>query len=518
MSGFPWLTVTIFLPLAGIPVLYLWPRISPRTAHVVAFGVSLATFGFALGTLANFDAGASGFQLVDRATWVEGLHLQYLVGVDGISLFLVVITTFLVPIAILASSREQANPRMLMATILALECFVLGTFTSLDLLLFFLFFEATLFPGYLLIGGWGGERRATAAIKFFLYTMAGSAFLFVAVLFLFFKLGTFDFRVLVQHADTLPVATARWLFLGFLVAFAVKAPLVPFHSWQPDAYTEAPTGGLLILAGLLPKIATYGLIRFNLALFPEASNYFQHLVAILALIGIVYGAVVALIQTDLKRLVAYSSISHVGFIVLGIFAFTQQGLSGSVLYMVNHALSTGALFVMVGLLYERTRTRDLDRMGGLAQVTPRMAAAFLLFGLASMGLPGLNNFISEFLVILGTFAANRVWGSIAAAGVLLAAIYFLWAYQRAMHGPVRTEHVGTLDLTRIEYAVLVPVLAVILFLGVYPKPVLDRINPATCRTAVYTQAGGPFGWTLYAPFDRCASGPSAVASRGGSGG
>src|SRR5919201_24928 len=352
MSGFPWLTVTIFLPLAGIPVLYLWPRISPRTTHVVAFGVSLATFGFALGTLANFDAGASGFQLVDRATWVEGLHLQYLVGVDGISLFLVVITTFLVPVAILASFREQANPRMLMATILALECFVLGTFTALDLLLFFLFF----------------------------------------------KLGTFDFRVLVQHADTLPAATARWLFLGFLVAFAVKAPLVPFHSWQPDAYTEAPTGGLLILAGLLPKIAPYGLIRFNLALFPEASRYFSHLVAILALIGIVYGAVVAIMQTDLKRLVAYSSISHVGLIVLGIFAFTEQGVSGSVLYMVNHALSTGVLFLLVGMLYERTRTRDVVRMGGIAQVTPRFAAVFLVVGLASMGLPGLNNFVSEFLV------------------------------------------------------------------------------------------------------------------------
>jgi NADH-quinone oxidoreductase subunit M len=521
VSGFPWFTVTIFLPLAGIPVMYLWPRISPRTARGVALAISVVTFGFALGALAAFDTGASGFQLVDRAVWVEGLHLQYLVGVDGISLFLVLITTFLVPIAVLASFRERANPRMLMATILSLECFVLGAFTALDLLLFFLFFEATLFPGYLLIGGWGGERRATAAIKFFLYTMAGSAFLFVAVLFLFFKLGTFDFRVLIQHTNALPVATARWLFLGFLVAFAVKAPLVPLHSWQPDAYTEAPTGGLLILAGLLPKMATYGLIRFNLGLFPEASNYFSHLVAILALVGIVYGAVVALIQTDLKRLVAYSSISHVGFIVLGIFAFTQQGLSGSVLYMVNHALSTGALFVLVGLLYERTRTRDLARMGGLAQVTPRLATAFLVLGLASMGLPGLNNFVSEFLVIVGTFAHNLVWGSIAVAGVLLSAIYILWAYQRAMHGPARGEHAAGHDLTRVEYAVLVPVMAVILFLGVYPKPVLDRINPATCRSATTVSALGHTGFTFSSIHDRrsgaCPAEASLVApSRGGS--
>jgi NADH-quinone oxidoreductase subunit M len=500
MSGFPWLTVTIFLPLAGLPLLFAWPRLSDRSARAIGLIVSVATFGVSLGALFAFDRSASGFQLVDRATWVRALHLQYLVGVDGISLFLVLITTFLVPIAVLASFRETVNVRGLMATILLLETFVLGTFTALDLLLFFLFFEATLFPAYFLIAGWGGERRASAAIKFFLYTMAGSAFLFVAVLFVFFKLGSFDVRVLIDHANALPVVTARWLFLGFLIAFAVKAPLVPFHAWQPDAYTEAPTGGLLILAGLLPKIATYGLLRFNLAMFPEASRYFQHLVAVLALIGIVYGAVVALIQTDLKRLVAYSSISHVGFIVLGMFAFTQQGLSGSVLYMVNHALSTGALFVLVGLLYERTRTRDVTRMGGLAQVTPRMATVFLVLGLASMGLPGLNNFVSEFLVIVGTFAENRVWAGVAAAGILLSAIYFLWAYQRAMHGPVRQEHAAGRDLSRLEYVVVVPVIAAILFLGVYPKPVLDRITPAVDRVAVTAPEQGA---------------PAAVAAFGG---
>src|SRR5436190_1743393 len=319
--------------------------------------------------------------------------------------------------------------------------------------------------------------------------MAGSAFLFVAVLFLFFQLHSFDFRVLSAHSGDLPVMTARWLFLGFLVAFAVKAPLVPFHSWQPDAYTEAPTGGLLILAGILPKIATYGLLRFNLGLFPEASRYFSHLVAILALVGIVYGGVVAIMQTDLKRLVAYSSISHVGLIVLGIFAFTQQGASGSVLYMVNHALSTGALFLLVGMLYERTQTRDVLRMGCIQQVTPKFAAAFLFVGLASMGLPGLNNFVSEFLVILGAFTRNRVWGSVAAAAVLLSAIYILWAYQRAMHGPVRQEHATRKDLTRVEYSILVPLVAAILFLGVYPKPVLDRINPATCTATIQANSG-----------------------------
>jgi NADH-quinone oxidoreductase subunit M len=490
----PWLTVTLFVPLAGAVVVLLVPGLADRVARGIALVVTLATFAVSLGILANFDRGAGGYQMIDQATWVKSLGLKYAVGVDGISLFLVLLTTFLFVIAVLASFRETRSVRTLMATILALETFVIGTFVSLDLLLFFLFFEATLFPGYLLIAGWGGERRAGAAIKFFIYTMAGSAFLFLAVLFVFFQAGTFDIRALQHTEGVISVDTARWLFLGFLAAFAVKAPLVPFHAWQPDAYTEAPTGGLLILAGILPKIATYGMLRFNIGLFPEAAQHFRGLVSILALVGILYGAIVAIVQTDLKRLIAYSSISHVGFIVLGLFAFTQQGLSGSVLYMVNHALSTGLLFVLVGMLYERTRTRDLARLGGLAQVTPKMAAAFLIVGLASMGLPGLNNFVSEFLVILGTFASNRAWGSIAVAGVVLSAVYFLWAYQRAMHGPVRGEHVGARDLSRIEYAVLVPVMVVILLLGVYPKPVLDRVNPATCRSSFHvtsTTGGKP---------------------------
>src|SRR4051812_949612 len=484
----PWLTITLFLPLAGVLLVLLVPASSDRAVRGVALASTLVTFAASLFVLGNFDASLTGYQLVDEATWVKAFDLKYVVGVDGISLFLVLLTTFLFVIAVLASFREAVGVRTLMATILALETFVLGTFVSLDLLLFFLFFEATLLPGYLLIAGWGGPGRAGAALKFFIYTMAGSAFLFLAVLFVFFPAGSFDIRVVAQHSFA--VGTARWLFLGFLVAFAVKAPIVPFHAWQPDAYTEAPTGGLLILAGVLPKIATYGLLRFNIGLFPEAATHFRGLVAVLALVGIIYGAVVAIVQTDLKRLIAYSSISHVGFIVLGLFAFTQQGLSGSVLYMVNHALSTGLLFVMVGLLYERTRTRDIGRLGGVASITPKLAAVFLVAGLASMGLPGLNNFVSEFLVIVGTFGANQVWGSVAAAGVLLSAIYFLWAYQRSMQGPMSPELEARLavaiptggdpasdvpapdaparrrvlpDLSRWEYAVVVPVVVVILF-------------------------------------------------------
>jgi NADH-quinone oxidoreductase subunit M len=432
-----------------------------------------------LGMLGRFDGSVAGFQMVERADWVRSLHLQYLLGVDGVSLFMVLLTTFLMPIAILASWRVERNVRGFMVAMLLLETAVVGTFLSLDLLLFFLFFEAMLFPMYLIIGGWGYERRIYAAVKFFLFTMFGSAFLLVAILFLYAKGGTFDVRQLTGIA--LSTTASRWLFLAFFVAFAVKVPIFPLHTWLPDAHTEAPTAGSVILAAVLLKIGAYGLIRFNLALFPDASRYFANMVEVLALIGIVYGAVVALMQTDLKRLIAYSSVSHLGFVVLGIFAFTPYGVTGGVLQMVNHGLSTGALFLLVGMLYERTHTRDLGEMGGMATVTPKLAGLFLFAALSSLGLPGLNNFVGEFLVILGTFASNAVYGSIAATGVVLAAIYLLWAYQRMAQGPVNAAHANHPDLGVREYALLAPVLAAILVLGVYPKLVLDRIEPTTAK-------------------------------------
>src|SRR6266496_30944 len=373
-GGFPWLSVVTFAPLAGAVIAALFPSGALGLHRLWALGVTLFTFGLSLAMLTAYHSGA-GFQLVERATWVKALNFNYILGVDGISLFMVLLTTFLMPAAVLVSWRIEQQAKYYMVAFLILESAMIGSFLALDLLLFFLFFEALLFPMYLIIGGWGSERRVYAAVKFFLFTMSGSAFLFVGILFLYFRAGsqlghtTFDLTQLQRLS--LPAVTARWLFLAFFVAFAVKVPLFPLHTWLPDAHTEAPTAGSVILAAVLLKIGAYGLIRFNLSLFPEASHHFRTFVSMLALIGIVYGAVVALIQTDLKRLVAYSSISHVGFIVLGIFAFTQQSVSGGVLYMVNHALSTGALFVVVGMLYERTRTRDVGRMGGLAQVTPR---------------------------------------------------------------------------------------------------------------------------------------------------
>jgi NADH-quinone oxidoreductase subunit M len=478
------LSITLLLPLVGLGLLLLGGRTLPDgAARWIALSASLAAFIASLYVLGRFNGGTTGFQMVEQMSWVRSANLSYLVGVDGISLWMVLLTTFLFPIAILASWKIEKDVRVYLGAVLVLETAVIGSFVAIDLLLFFLFFEAMLVPMYLLIGGWGGDRRIYAAVKFFLFTMAGSAFLLVGILFLYGQAahtlghGTFDLRTLGQVAGSLPVVTARWLFLAFFVAFAVKVPVFPLHTWLPDAHTEAPTAGSVLLAGVLLKVGAYGLIRFNLALFPEAGRYYATFVSILAVIGIVYGAVAALIQTDIKRLVAYSSVSHLGFVVLGIFAFTQQGMTGGVLQMVNHGLATGALFLLVGMVYERTHTRDLAKMGGLAGVMPWLTGAFLFVVFASVGLPGLNSFVGEFLVIVGTFAVSHWLGAVAATGVILAAIYLLWSYQRMAYGPVHEEHRGLPDVSLREVAVLAPVLTLLLVFGVYPKLLTDRIDP-----------------------------------------
>ena len=482
------LTYTIFVPLVGFAALLVAGRsMKDAQARAVALVTTLITFGLSLAIVAGFDRANPGMQFVEEATWVASIGLKYLVGVDGISLWLVVLTTFLFVIAVIASWPITTNVRRYLCAILVLETAVLGSFLALDLLLFFIFFEAILVPMYLLIGGWGGERRVYAAVKFFLFTMAGSAFLLVSIIFLYATAssvtgaGTFDVRVLEAISSDLPVATARWLFLGFFVAFAVKVPLFPLHTWLPDAHTEAPTAGSVLLAGVLLKVGTYGLLRFNLTLFPEASKYFATAVSILAVIGIVYGAVCALIQIDVKRLVAYSSVSHLGFVVLGTFAFTEQAVSGGVLQMVNHGLATGALFLLVGMVYERTHTRRLDEMGGLATPMPWLLGAFLFAVFASAGLPGLNSFVGEFLVIAGTFAVSGWFASIAAIAVVLAAIYLLWSYQRVAYGQVREEHRALPDVSRREVIVLAPVLALLLVFGVAPRILTRDIDPATRR-------------------------------------
>jgi NADH-quinone oxidoreductase subunit M len=473
------LSVVIFLPLVGVAALLLaGPRVSDTAARWIALATTLATFGVALVIWSRFAEGQAGFQMLEQASWVPSVGLQYLVGIDGISLWLVLLTAFLFPVSVLASWTITTNVRRYMLAMLVLETTVVGVFLALDLILFFIFFEALLVPMYLLIGGWGGERRVYAALKFFLYTMAGSAFLLVAILFLYSRASaaggaTFD------AAGSLPVDTARWVFLGFFIAFAVKVPLFPLHTWLPDAHTEAPTAGSVLLAGVLLKIGAYGLIRFNMTLFPEATRYFATAISVLAVTGIIYGAVCAIAQTALQRRVAYASVSHRGFVVLGLFAFTEQAVTGGVLQMVNHGLATGALFLLVGMVYERTHTRQLDEMGGLYAVMPWLLGAFLFAVFASAGLPGLNSFIGEFLVIVGTFAVSHVFGSLAAVAVVLAAIYLLWSYQRMAYGPVREEHRGLRDVTRREVLVLAPVLALMVVFGVYPSLATRSIEPST---------------------------------------
>jgi NADH-quinone oxidoreductase subunit M len=480
-----WLTLVIFLPLAGIPVLLLWRRATDNQARTVALVVAVADLLVALGVLGAFDPSVAGYQLVEQVEWVPSAGLSYLVGVDGFSIWLVVLTAFMTPVAILSSWRVDHRVRLFMAMTLLLETAILGSFLALDLLLFFVFFEMLLVPMFLVIGVWGSSRRVYASVKFFLYTMAGSAFLLLAIVFLWFQtadqLGapSFDLRQIEQLSLT--TTTQRWLFVAFFIAFAVKVPIFPLHTWLPDAHTEAPTNGSIVLAALLLKAGPYGLLRFNLDLFPEASRSFGDAIAVLAVIGVVYGAVVAMMQTDIKRLVAYSSVSHMGFVILGIFTFTVEGTSGAVMQMVNHGLSTGLLFFVVGMLYERTHTRDIGEMGGLAKVTPWIAAAFLVATLSSIGLPGLNNFVGEFLVILGSFGADRVLGAIAVSAVVLSAIYMLWAYQRTFQGPEPADerHRGLVDMVPREIVAVAPVVAAMLVLGVAPNLALDRINPAS---------------------------------------
>ena len=524
-----WLSIVIFLPLVGIPVLALGRGMSDARAKMLAMVVMVADFVIALGALGAFDPTRSGYQLVEQVPWVRSAGLSYLVGVDGFSIWLVVLTTFMMPVALISSWSVTHKVRMYMGLSLLLETVILGSFCALDLLLFFVFFEALLVPMFLVIGIWGSNRRVYASVKFFLYTMLGSAFILLATLFLYFKTGqqfahaSFDIRQMEQLS--LAAITQRWLFVAFFVGFAVKVPVFPLHTWLPDAHTEAPTYGSIVLAALLLKAGPYGILRFNLDLFPEASRYFATSIEVLAVIGIVYGAIVAMMQTDVKRLVAYSSVSHMGFIMLGIFSLTPEGMSGAVVQMVNHGLSTGLLFFCIGMLYERTHTRDMAEMGGIADVTPWIAASFVVATLSSIGLPGLNNFVGEFLVILGTFGVDRVLGAVAVLGVILSAIYMLWAYQRTFQGKAPERLRGLADMLPREFAAVIPVVAVMVFIGIYPKVVLDRVNPTTAgvvrwvRSVHVEQSGLPGGLRgqvqpAYTPPENVALAGNARASGG----
>ena len=487
------LTVLVLVPAAGALVLLAMPRTRPDLFKLVALVASTVSAALAVWVLAEFDTGSAAvFQFWQQFEWISGWGVSWQVGVDGLSLFLVVMTALIFPLAIVGVDAEH-SPKPYYAWMLVLEAGCLGTFVALDLIMFFVFFEIVLVPMYFLIGGWGHGRRAYAAIKFFLFTMFGSALMLVAIVALAFLHSsgnggdvTFDLVTIAEN-QVLATNTARWLFLAFALAFAVKVPLFPLHTWLPDAHTNAPTAGSVILAAVMLKLGTYGLVRFGLYLFPEASVYFAPLMITLGVIGIIYGAIAAAMQRDLKRLVAYSSVAHLGFIVIGTFALNTEGLTGGVLQMVNHGVSTGALFLLVGMIYERRHSREISELGGLQKPAPLLAAVFMVVMLSSVGLPGLNGFVGELLVLLGAFNAHRWWAVVAAAGVILAAVYLLWAYQRVFHGPASGANAETPDLRWREGLVMAPFIAAIVFMGVYPKPVIERIEPAVDAIIVHVE-------------------------------
>ncbi len=480
---FPVLALLVALPAAGALIVAALPRDRTELILPVATLVSLPPLAVAGYLLWVFEAGEAGFQFTERVLWYEPWGISWNMGVDGISVLLVALTALLFPISILASASITKNVKLYMVSMLVLETGLLGVFLALDLVLFFVLFEVTLIPMYMLIGMWGSANRIYAAIKFVIYTALGSGLMLAGIISLAVIAGdqfggvSFDFVTLLDAE--LSSTAQTWLFLAFGVAFAIKVPLFPFHTWLPDAHTEAPTAGSVLLAGVLLKLGTYGFVRFNLTLFPEATVEFAPWLVTLAVIGIVYGAMVAIVQPDVKRLIAYSSVSHLGFIVLGTFALTSQGLQGGVIQMVNHGLTTGALFLLVGMLYDRRHTRQISDYGGIAKVMPVFAGIFLFSAFASAGLPGLNGFIGEFTVLLGSYLSFPVHAIIATSGVVLAAIYLLWAYERVFTGPVtKSENEKLLDLNLREISILVPIVLLIVYLGVNPQPALDRIEPS----------------------------------------
>lgn len=484
------LTLTIFVPTIGVGVLLFLKESQKNLIRNIALASSLITFALSYMVFADFQTN-SQFQFIEQAPWIVGYGISYHIGIDGISLLLVLLTTFLMPITILSAYDSiQTRVKGFMIALLLMETGMVGVFVSLDLFLFYIFWEAMLIPMYLLIGIWGGERRIYAAIKFVLFTMLGSLLMLVAILVLYRigneQLGFYTTNYLELTRIVVAPQVQTWLFLAFALSFAIKVPLFPFHTWLPDAHVEAPTAGSVILAGVLLKMGGYGFLRFCLPLFPHATAQFIPLIVALAVIGIIYGALVAMVQTDMKKLVAYSSVSHLGYVVLGIFALSVQSVSGGVIQMVNHGLSTGALFLLVGFIYDRTHTRQIADYGGLAASMPRYAVVFIIVTLASIGLPGLNGFVGEFLIIVGSYQTQPVGAVVAALGVILSAVYLLWLVQRVFFGAKVVPGAGSgsedepvlSDLNRREWAVILPILVMIVVLGVYPRPFLNRIEPS----------------------------------------
>ncbi|HSF81827.1 MAG TPA: NADH-quinone oxidoreductase subunit M [Anaerolineales bacterium] len=496
--NFDLLTLLTFFPLLGILVILFMKNEQKNAIRWVALVTSLVTFAISIFALARFDASNPDLQLVVEVPWIQvaGWNISYHLGVDGLSILLVLLTTFLTPLSILSTwSAVEERVKDFMLFFLLLEMGMVGVFLSLDLFLFYIFWEFTLVPMYFLIGVWGGPRRMYAAIKFFLYTMAGSILMLLAILWLGIQGGTFSVPELIAGGN-IPQGTQFWLFLAFAAAFAIKVPMWPLHSWLPDAHVEAPTAGSVILAGVLLKMGTYGFLRFNLPLFPQAAVQLAPWMAGLAVVGILYGAAVSYAQQDVKKLVAYSSVSHLGFVMLGLFALNPQGIQGGILQMINHGLSTGALFLIVGMIYERRHTRDMDAFGGLWKIMPVYGVMTLIVTLSSMGLPGLNGFVGEFTILLGAWDAGQAGSSLgsywfaglAAVGVILAAVYMLYMFQKMFLGPAeKEENLKLKDLSWREIVTLAPLLVFIFWIGLYPKPFFTLMAPAVDKLVAVVQ-------------------------------
>ncbi len=498
----PWLTLSLLLPLVGAVVVMLVPRrATGDLPQKVALGFSLVTLVLVLAMALQFDPGASGFQLAEVHPWIAGFGAYYALGVDGLGLTLLLLTAILTPAVIAASWRDGDTGRWsvnsFFAWMLALEGLAIGVFAATDVFLFYVLFEATLIPIYFLIGGFGGPRRAYAATKFLIFSLAGGLIMLASVIGLYAESARSaggpsylltDLAPMLADVDT---SVGRWLFLGFFIAFAAKAPMFPVHTWLPDAADEATPGTSVLLVSILDKIGTFGMLRFCLGLFPEASTWATPVVLVLAVISVLYGGLVAIGQRSIPRLIAYTSVSHFGFIVLGIFVMNSQGQTGSTLYMFNHGLSTGVLFLVTGYLIARRGSRQIADFGGVQKVAPVLAGIFLVGGLSSLSLPGLSPFVSEFLVMLGAFVHNWWYAAFAVFGIVIAALYILLMYQRTMTGPVRPAVAGMSDLSVREVAALAPLLALILGLGFYPKPLIDIIEPSVQSTLTHVGATDP---------------------------
>ncbi len=489
------ISLMLLVTLVGGLLLLFVPKQKENLIRISGLIISIITFIISLLLFFNFDNSSSEFQFIHQFKWIEKLNISYFVGIDGMSLLLVLLTTFLTPLTLLSSwTSIEKNVKEFTFFMLMLEVGMLGVFVALDLFLFYVFWEAMLIPMYFIIGIWGGEQRIYASVKFFLYTMFGSLLMLVAIIWLAVyasePLGYFTTNLLELYkvGPEVPKTIQKWMFLAFAFSFAIKVPLFPLHTWLPDAHVQAPTAGSVILAGVLLKMGTYGLIRFCLPLFPQSSIFFAPYISVLAIIGIIYGALVAMVQKDVKKLVAYSSVAHLGFVVLGIFAVTIESMQGAIIQMINHGLSTGALFLLVGVIYERTHTREISDYGGIAKLVPVFSFALMFASLSSVGLPGLNGFIGEFLILIGSFKSeilNNWWYTVfATSGVIFAAVYLLWMYQRVVFGNVTNPKLnGISDMNSREMIVMLPIFIFIVWIGIYPSTFLD-VSKASSKKVI----------------------------------